>query len=559
MSVSPLTTSLSVVVPAHDSAPWIAELLESVLAQDVEAMEVLVVENGSTDDTAAIVAAAAASDPRVRLLSSRAGSAAAARNEGVAAATGEYLVFADADDIVPDGAYRTMLETITASGSDMVVGDHLKFSPTATWSPTARWHLFDGPARTVTPAEAPALLSGRACWNRVFRRSSWDRAGLRFPEVPSVEDIEPMTRAVTAATSVDVVPACVYLYRDRGDTSSLSLRADAAVTVRYLEQELRCAELVAGDPALRRQHAEVVLDADGWAHLHRFLLTDPDAEATRLVAAALAPLVAAVGRGGLATVAPHRRVLWLLVLADAWNVAARFVRGTATDDPTERADAWTVAFSALQTSGETAAEDVAALVADGLLPALVNTADAADPERVAAWTPRLRDLPLPSDADGLVGVMAEAVRSGGPQDVADAARLRHVVPLVVDGAEPTAAGLVLTGPLRTGTVPPGLTLVLSDGAVRVPLTTDTAAGRWRADVDGVSLPAGRHTVSVVAAVADVRLPVVTARMPLPPLPPTAPLQPLADRRDGWRFLVDRRAAPERGLASALRRVARRLR
>ncbi|PZE61124.1 hypothetical protein DEJ24_05365 [Curtobacterium sp. MCPF17_001] len=556
MSTSP---ALSVIVPAHDSAPWITELLETVLAQGVDQMEVLVVENGSTDDTAALVAAVSAGDSRVRLLRSNVGSAAAARNEGVDAATGEYLVFADADDLVPDGAYRAMLDAVTASGSDMVVGDHLKFSATETWSPTARWHLFEAPRRAVAPTEVPALLSGRACWNRVFRRSFWERAGLRFPEVPSVEDIEPMTRAVAAASRVDVVEDCVYLYRDRGDGTSLSLRADVAVTDRYLRQELHCARLVAEYPALRSQHAEIVLDADGWAHLHRFLLSGPDAAATAAVADALAPLMAAIGLDGLVDVAPPRRTLWHLVLADEWAAAERFAKNAASGDATERAVAWIGALSALGRAGRTSTSDVAALVADGLLPAFVNAADAVDPADVGAWMPQLRALPLPAARDGLVGVMAEAVRAGSPEDVIAASRLRHVVPLVVDQAEPTGSGLRLGGPMPAGAAPPALTLVISDGEVRLPVTVEDGGRRWLVDLSADGLTVGRHTVEVVSDMSEVRLPVVTARMALPPLPAADPLQPLADRRDGWRFLVDRRAAPQRGLASALRRVARRMR
>ena len=556
MSVPPV---LSVIVPAHDSAPWITDLLETVLAQGIDDMEVLVVENGSTDDTAALVAAVSAGDPRIHLLRSSAGSAAAARNEGIDAATGEYLVFADADDLVPDGAYRAMLDAISTSGSDMVVGDHLKFSPTETWSPTVRWQLFDAARRSVAPGEAPALLAGRACWNRVFRRSFWDRAGLRFPEVPSLEDIEPMTRAVAAASRVDVVQDCVYLYRDRGDASSLSLRADAAVTVRYLEQELRCATLVAEDPALRRQHAEVVLDADGWAHLHRFLLDRPDDAATSAVAAALAPLVAAIGLGGLADVAPQRRALWHLVLDGGWVAAVRFAVGTGSADATERTAAWIDALTTLGGADRTSTDAVAALVADGLLPALVNAADDVDPAVIGAWLPRLRALPLPDDGDGLVGVMADAIRAGGPEALVVASRLRHVVPLVVDRAEPTGTGLGLGGPLRGQAAPPGLTLVVSGGELRLPVTIDDDGRRWQADLGADGLAVGRHTVEVVSEPSGVRLPVVTARMPLPPLPAADPLQPLADRRDGWRFLVERRAAPQRGLGSVLRRVTRRLR
>lgn len=545
---------LSVVVAARDAGRWIDEALDSVLTQGSSVAEVLVVDNGSTDDTAERVAVAARSDSRVRLLASTAPTAAAARNEGVAAATGAYLAFADSDDIVPDGAYAAMLASLEASGSDMVIGDHLKFSATRTWSPTQRWYPFDEVVRAAAPEEVPELLSGRACWNRVFRRSAWDRMGLRFPEVQSVEDVQPMTRAFVEARSIDVVPRCVYLYRDRGDTTSLSLRADAAVTVRYLEQELACAGSVSGNPVLRAQHATVVLDADGWAHLHRFLRTGPDTAAMATVARATAALTAALPLDALRDTAPARRALWALVLLDDWAAARSFVLGEASMVATERIGAWIDVVARTARADPEVAE---ALARDGLVPTLVNTAEEVD----AAWLARrLPEVVLDGPPSGavLADAMVAAVRAGDHDGVRVVSALRHVVPLVVDRVEATATGLVVGGP--TDLVARGLeaTLLLSDaggGEVVAAVLADGA--RWRAEVATDGVVPGRHEVSVSFAGIDGRFPVVTARMPLPPVSDAVPMQPLADRKDGWRFLVDRRAPKRSGLESLFARVRRR--
>jgi glycosyltransferase involved in cell wall biosynthesis len=87
---------ISVVIPVHNGAAYLAEAIGSVLEQTLPAYEVFVIDDGSEDDSAAIAGAFA---PRVHSVSQRASGAAAARNRGVSLSTGEILAFLDADDL----------------------------------------------------------------------------------------------------------------------------------------------------------------------------------------------------------------------------------------------------------------------------------------------------------------------------------------------------------------------------------------------------------------------------------------------------------------------------
>lgn len=91
---------VSVVVPAHNAEATLAETLDSLLAQDMNDWEAIVVDDASADRTATIAGAYASRDPRFRVLRCSVGSAAAARNSGIAAAGGRWLMFLDADDWV---------------------------------------------------------------------------------------------------------------------------------------------------------------------------------------------------------------------------------------------------------------------------------------------------------------------------------------------------------------------------------------------------------------------------------------------------------------------------
>lgn len=91
---------VSVIIPTHNAATFIAETIRSALAQTLKAIEIIVVDDASTDNTTSIVQDIAAADQRIMLISmSQNQGVAVARNTGVIQATGQYVAFLDADDL----------------------------------------------------------------------------------------------------------------------------------------------------------------------------------------------------------------------------------------------------------------------------------------------------------------------------------------------------------------------------------------------------------------------------------------------------------------------------
>ncbi len=267
----PATPELSVVVTAHDVAEWLDETLYSILRQGVQSMEVIVVNDHSSDEIGCVLSRFA-DDSRVLVIDAIDRGGANARDVGASVAGGRFLVFADGDDIVPDGAYEALVDSLKGSNSDIAIGNFNKFSPSEIWRPTRRWGVFDNPGIAMNVRDAPGLLRGRAVWNKVFRRKFWVDESLSFPEVPRSNDIVPMTRALLRAERVDVVDRDVYLYRDRpGHSSMTSQSSSSAGLVSYLTQELECVQLIRadGDPGLLATTTALVVSADGWAHLAR--------------------------------------------------------------------------------------------------------------------------------------------------------------------------------------------------------------------------------------------------------------------------------------------------
>ena len=112
---------ISVVVPAFNAAATILETLKSVSQQTYRHLEVVVVDDGSTDNTVALIRRYISSDPRFRLILQPNGGVASARNAGIGASRGEFVAFIDADDLWHPTKIAKQIEALIAGGPDMAL------------------------------------------------------------------------------------------------------------------------------------------------------------------------------------------------------------------------------------------------------------------------------------------------------------------------------------------------------------------------------------------------------------------------------------------------------
>lgn len=211
-------------VPVYNVEPYLATCLDSALSQSFGDLELVLVDDGSTDGSAAIAADYAARDPRVRVIRQPNAGLGAARNVGVEVAVGEYLAFLDSDDLLPPDAYATMMRTIEASGSDFVVGKLVRDLDGRRQVMRLMRENHRASRVAVTLDEMPLMLADVFAVNKVFRRSFWDEASLEFPVGVRYEDQPTLTKAFLAAKTFDVLAETVYLWRIRGDGSSITQR-----------------------------------------------------------------------------------------------------------------------------------------------------------------------------------------------------------------------------------------------------------------------------------------------------------------------------------------------
>ncbi len=119
MSETPL---VSVIVPAYNVERWIERCVESVLAQTLTDLEVIVVDDGSPDNAGALADAIARRDPRVRVIHQKNGGLSAARNVGIESARGSLLYFLDSDDYIDPDCLEVLRGAMVGTGAAMAVG-----------------------------------------------------------------------------------------------------------------------------------------------------------------------------------------------------------------------------------------------------------------------------------------------------------------------------------------------------------------------------------------------------------------------------------------------------
>lgn len=225
----PSMPSISVIIPAYNAEDYIAQCLKSVLSQTCPDIEILVVDDGSTDGTPNVVEALASSDDRLRLIRQENQYAGVARNTGIKAARGEYLYFLDADDWIEPDALETMREAGESHGADIVV---------------ARSEGFDNQTGDTWPIDfalngvpfdvaiEPSSYSRRLfqCfmgwpWDKLYRADFIRTSGLLFQPLRTTNDAFFVFCSLMLAKSICCVDKVLFHHRANNHKSLEGTRA----------------------------------------------------------------------------------------------------------------------------------------------------------------------------------------------------------------------------------------------------------------------------------------------------------------------------------------------
>lgn len=221
-----MNETVSVIVPVYNVADYLPLCMQTLFAQTVQELEILIINDGSTDGCGALCDGYARQDSRVRVIHKENGGLSSARNAGLACATGSYVCFVDPDDYIEKNLVEKALAALQKGPYDLCVyrtrhsyGNTVELIPALDVETVYTWQGQEKQADFL----AAVFFSYKIAWGvcgRMFRRELIERQGLRFVSEREVfaEDLLFTYCYLLCAQSVVCIPDCLYHYVTRTDS-----------------------------------------------------------------------------------------------------------------------------------------------------------------------------------------------------------------------------------------------------------------------------------------------------------------------------------------------------
>ena len=205
---------ISIIIPAHNAAGTIENTVQSVIKQgNNDLIEIVVIENGSTDNTIEIIEKLSSQYLNVRLLHSDKG-VSAARNKGIEEAKGEWLVFLDADDKMSDDAIDVLVKDAKNASADVLFYGHMNGEEKRSVYESNSKSTFSGEqlddCKIMVLSNPTRYLQ---VWAKLIRRKLVIDNGIRFnTALRLAEDSDFMLRCLEVAETIKIKPEIIYRY-----------------------------------------------------------------------------------------------------------------------------------------------------------------------------------------------------------------------------------------------------------------------------------------------------------------------------------------------------------
>ncbi len=211
---------ISVIIPVYNVKPFLEEAVESVIGQTYRDLEIIIVDDGSTDGSADICDKYVQIDSRIKVIHQTNKGLSAARNTGLDIMSGEFCTFLDSDDALHADALRRAFNAMQEHNYDIVEYRYARFETTSKMSfNKSISEPISGYAKEGLYTKQEALnlrINGKittCVWNKMYKRKIWDR--LRFCEGRNYEDLDIILRLLARAESVFVLDKTLVKYRKR--------------------------------------------------------------------------------------------------------------------------------------------------------------------------------------------------------------------------------------------------------------------------------------------------------------------------------------------------------
>ena len=247
---------ISVIIPVYNVKDFVGKCLDSVARQKYENLDIVIVDDGSTDGSGEICDELAVQDKRMRVFHKKNGGLSDARNLGIKKAKGEIIAFIDGDDLVSEDFVSAMYEEMAKSDADIVVCGYNLVKPEK--------EVMSGGEATVkllTQQENIDIVA----WNKLYKKSLFVDNDIWFPKGKKHEDTLTTYKILSKAEKVAYLDEALYSYVERGDSIMKTGRIEERLEMRELAAK-EAMEYFKDDRDLK-QAAEVALLLAKYAYI----------------------------------------------------------------------------------------------------------------------------------------------------------------------------------------------------------------------------------------------------------------------------------------------------
>ena len=247
---------VSIVLPVYNVEAYLEQCIHSLLAQTYPSLELILVDDGSTDQSGALCDKLAKEDARIRVIHQENRGVSSARNHGMDCATGEYIGFVDPDDWIEPKMIQSLVEALRKNDAGGAFCGYWEQPETVTKTDRPILHA---PEKMGTVSGSEALyqcLIGMgygyftSVWNKLFRRSAIEQKGAlpRFDPAYSIaEDELWLTEVLPTLEQVELISEPLYYWRQR-ENSALHHKLNAQRWRTAVAAKKRSCELLRDDP-----------------------------------------------------------------------------------------------------------------------------------------------------------------------------------------------------------------------------------------------------------------------------------------------------------------------
>ena len=213
---------ISVIVPVFNTEKYLSRCIESIVSQTYKNLEIIIVDDGSTDKSGALADSIGKTDNRIKVIHKKNGGLSSARNAGITRATGNYIGFVDSDDCIESDMYKKLLDAIEEYQCTIAVcGRHDVFED-------------DRIKRVGLCPVKKMLISGKEAVGNILIWDQMDSSACdklfsahvfkkyKFPEGQLSEDVAIMYKIMLDAANIILIPACLYNYYHRSNSITTS-------------------------------------------------------------------------------------------------------------------------------------------------------------------------------------------------------------------------------------------------------------------------------------------------------------------------------------------------